>query len=271
MNNCTFAENFTYTSGTIFIADSKCNLNNCDIYNNVSKGNAAGIICCENYGSGNGKFKPRLFVNNSKFTNNIAEHHGGAIALFESIATIKNTIFKMNKAKDFIGGAIMADECTLILTKTKFYGNSAGLGGAVYSGVHNNPADWMKLNITNCTFRANKGVNGGALTVGKIPTIIRNTEFVENVGEIGGAAFFSEYVELSIEKCKFLRNRAKEGGGIAAECSILYDCVISDTEFINNRAKDVGGALMTWTKEDSIQFDNCTFTNNQPNDTKFSR
>jgi predicted outer membrane repeat protein len=89
---------------------------------------------------------------------------GGAVVVGSSYGTtdcvLADCVFAGNYAAgaaDFHywgGGAIYADECSLVLSSTVFNGNDSGLyGGALV-------AQWMDLSVHNCTFFANTAAGG---------------------------------------------------------------------------------------------------------------
>ncbi|OWT32775.1 hypothetical protein BGI41_05895 [Methanobrevibacter sp. 87.7] len=136
-----------YGAAVIVKSGATLNVDNCSFINNTASG-SAGI---DNSGT--------VLVNNSYFEGNTASSHdGGAVSgVSESFTTILNSVFVNNTAyRD--GGAIKADNSTLLIVGSKFVNNIASgyadtLGGAVY--VYGADAK-----VYNSSFIGNSVVNG---------------------------------------------------------------------------------------------------------------
>ena len=162
---------------------------------------------------------------------------GGAIIATHSKITIKNSVFKRNKAE--VGGAIYAEnDCIVAIEDTTFIDNQAlvqsstveaslAMGGVVYQ-------ESGSVRISNCLFTNNSALNsnGGVLFSYKSNILIEASEFTENTANYG-AALYSYNGSVSIESSQFDRNTATWGGVIHSSNS---DLVIDRSQFSDNRA-----------------------------------
>jgi hypothetical protein len=118
----------------------------------------------------------------------------------------------------------------------------AGYGGAVDSFG-------APLFIRDSTFVGNEGETGGAIWAGgdEMPLVIEASTFAENVANGDGGAVAVEVEhgsEHRIVDSTFVSNRATEGGG-AVEVSAGNEAavLIANSTFTGNQAVDAGGAL----------------------------
>ncbi len=111
--------------------------------------------------------------------------------------------------------------------------------------------------IDGCTFRDNKGAQGGAVYLPYYVdgTVIKNSVFDLNEALHGGGAV---YTLNSVYNCKFTRNCTFENSGALYMAGNKQD--IRDCTFENNNASDNGGAVYLTQDENNINF--CTFKNN---------
>jgi len=143
VDNCTFLNNGVFPKppfdrnmtkgGAIYSVAVNPIITNSNFTHNV--GLMGGAIVFEN---------GRNFLENNTFTNNIAERYGGgAISSTKQGDYINNCTFTDNKAKGY-GGAVSADYPTI--TNSKFSGNQAFHGGAIYT---------ISANVSNSEFYEN--------------------------------------------------------------------------------------------------------------------
>ena len=213
-------------------------------------------------------YADNVVLNNITFVNGYGSTNGGnggCICTFNNYTTIKNCNFMYNKATK-CGGAI-ATTGRLNLDNCYFYYNNAdSYGGAILAYCPQTEA--ISLNINNCTFEENWAYYGGAIYNyyytgnGWVPmdalakTYLKNTKFIYNEAQYGGALFPSQ--EVDIDSCEFLSNYASGGGGaiyMAAGVLLSNDDgsigfakpmslnIHGDTSFIDNYAEYYGGAI----------------------------
>lgn len=180
--NITFINGLSHNfGGVISIETGNVYVDECIFINNTALNDTnAGAI--SNYGTK--KNRGYLFVNNSLFINNHADHDGGAITTCYADSDIYNCVFINNSAhRD--GGAIRVsvfgygnvENCIFM------FNHADEWGGAYYS--------WSgESNIENCIFMNNTaGTNGGAVMVsGNIN--LENSIIVNNDGGETGGSFY---------------------------------------------------------------------------------
>ena len=156
--NITFINGLTLNfGGAISMETGHVYVDYCNFINNtaLNNTNAGGI---SNYGTASER--GYLFVNNSLFLNNHADHDGGAITTCYAYSYIYNSVFISNSARRD-GGAIRVsvygygavEDCIFM------YNHADEWGGAYYSWASNSV-------INRCIFMNNTGgTNGGAVMV----------------------------------------------------------------------------------------------------------
>ena len=187
-NNITFINGVTMRyGGAISMYSGSVYIDNCHFINNSALGHTAGGAIA-NFGIDN-VYKQfhvyaYLFVNNSFFINNYAEHDGGAITTDFSTANIYNSVFINNSAgRD--GGAIRINregrgnvqDCIFMFNYAEEW------GGAYYS--------WVGVsNIERCVFMNNTaGTNGGAI-MASANINVTDSIIVNNTGKAAGGALY---------------------------------------------------------------------------------
>ena len=190
-------------------------------------------------------------IHGCTFLNNSAVI-GGAIGVFyyqySTTASISDSVFKGNKAKEYGGSLHIEFGATAKVSGCIFQQNYAHNGGAM--SVYN-----IKV-IDTCYFKENVATNlGGALYIrcpsgGKSQINVTDSNFSKNSALNGGAIsgddcqenpFTYDYL-ITINKCVFINNIAYENGG--AMLMTQGDIEIIDNDFINNQASN-GGAIYT--------------------------
>ncbi len=164
-----------------------------------------------------GATKASLTVENSDFVNNLA-YCGAAIYIAadkgeESYFSIDNCTFIGNNATGIgsygytsAGGAIViVDIAEGTIKNSKFYNNTATVGGAVDISSNNNANNVIDVEIDNCDFENNTAVGspkreavGGAIrtntkyATGDILNLtVNNSNFTNNKAAAGGSAIYS--------------------------------------------------------------------------------
>lgn len=103
----------------------------------------------------------------------------------------------------------------------------------------------MLKNLTIARGFASGDFGGAILANGGVQLTLQQVQIRDSrAGLTGGAIAISPGGNLNISGSRFERNRARDGGAVAASC----DVQISDSVFFNNDAEvDQGGALQIWT------------------------
>ena len=155
-----------------------------------------------------------------------SEGNGAAISVSTSGATVElnNSNFQNNKNSSNPGGAISVGG-KFTSDFTKFSGNSASSGGAIYTFAN---ADITGNLFTTNTATGSSG-DGGAIYVSSNTTTIGSTKFVLNSAKrYGGAIYLRYYVSTNSSSAlnlnagtQFLSNKGAAGGAIYADGKTL--------------------------------------------------
>ena len=225
------------------------------------------------------------YVNNSRFEDNKAYVHGGAIHLQASSVTLNNTIFYENEANNggalFVGGAgltnyvynsnfenntandghggainWLASEGHIIASN--FTGNTAGVGGAIYLNGNSSNS-----RIVNVTFRQNSAKhNGGAIDWNATGGQLYNTTFIGNTAEYGAALCRENNATGgSGRNNTFIANHAYKSGAALAWLG-AKGISINTYYFYNNTADISGAAIFVGDDSDNCKVINSKFENN---------
>lgn len=190
-----------------------------------------------------------------------------------------------------VGGAVIVTNSNLTVRHSHFEGNSAQIGGALFSELNSN------ITIDSCTFLNNNasGCNddrclGGAVFVDAGCNVTVENSIVENnIALSGGGAFSTFQAVLSIRESVVYGNTASYGGAVAAyqystlnvEDNQFYDnmadvfggvlnvvgssAFVDSSLFTNNTASSDGGVLASQ-RGSIVDIKNCTFVNNSVGD-----
>ena len=186
-----------------------------------------------------------------------------------------------------VGGAVIVTNSNVTIRHSHFEGNSAQIGGALFSEMNSN------ITVDSCTFLNNNasGCNddrclGGAVFVDTGCTVvIENSSVESNMALTGGGAFSTFQAMLSIRDCVIYSNIANYGGAIAVYLNSTL--MIEDSQFYNNVAEFLGGVVnvvgslsfidsstlynntagtdggvLASQQGSTINIENCTFVNN---------
>lgn len=254
ITNCNFEKNRSLEEGgALYIKGidrnriQKTSITQSNFLENRSKMSGGAIFC---------GFFAQLVVKNSHYSDNISEDGGGAIAAtgrdnFTEI-NIEKTKFVENRSENR-GGAIFAKKnIKLILTDTRFDGNSSirdSAGALAIDGKGSKNLSTAEL--TRVTFVENRcRIDGGAINANvhsKIDCI--DCRFEGNYTETnsGGAVVIvgsdGEYFsEGSFKNTVFIRNRSKQDGG-AVNANLYTKTFFDSCRFKSNSCEDSGGAV----------------------------
>jgi WD40 repeat protein len=240
----------------------------------ISGGNASGLGLArlENpYHTGAGIYNKGggLTIVHCIFRCNTAKTAGGGIFTGDSEKrlTISNCIFTRNTVgktgDEGMGGGI----CNFgggyfILSKCRFVGNSARIGGGMSS---DHP---RVIKVTKCAFVNNSGTYGGGVSnYGCRSSTFVDCVFAGNSAGNDGGGMSNNGSNPVLTNCRFIGNifTALEvtglsgGGGMSngqQSCPTLINCV-----FIANRAEGSGGGVVNFAGSEPL-FANCIFTGN---------
>lgn len=234
-----------------------------------------------------------LSIDNSLFEGNTASLIGGAIYNTSAHAVITNSEFKNNSTTTTGSGGALGNYKggTYDISNTKFIGNSAGSGGAIYnSSLESDTGLFTKavVNLTNTDFKNNYAQTTGGAIWSYGETKITNSRFIDNgvsadssrMTSTGGAIYNSGKLipgdvpsgELNVDNVYFEGNVASNGGAVAN----TGDAVVQNSSFVNNGYSKIdanthlsskGGAIYNSTSigvggASSITVKNTEFTGN---------
>ena len=170
---------------------------------------------------------------------------GTALEIIKTTAQIVNSTFELNRkgnrepfiamgkrfsiyTNGFVGGAIIATGCMIIISQSTFENNGAQSGGAIFA------QQLSTIIIHNSIFTTNSAFCGGVLfSLGSI-IIIKASEFGNNTAKDDGGVLYSFGSIFMIKVSNFDNNMSTEGGGgvlysvggpatFATEISIIND------------------------------------------------
>ena len=219
------------------------------------------------------QFISELKIQNSYFY----KGNGSALILYSITVTyITDSSFISNNASSqgstdgqICGGAIhIAGSGNLIVSFSKFEGNLAEEGGALYASF-----DVTNINITQCRFLNNTATThhnsgiGGAVVIADSTsppalTVIESSFSFNTADYLGGSIYATHFI---VSNCSFAHNTAEIGGSISIPGYYVIDAVTicRHCTFSDNIARHTGGALDV-SDQSFIAYNN-TFYNNQAN------
>ncbi len=287
-----------FLPGTHHLNSTVLKIANLDYFAMQSENSTAHIVC-ENYSSVHFNHSQCIEITNLEFIgcgeNHVQsvvefvvqdttfkgkEYGGTALILIETTAQVVNSTFMSNRGSfrkcvlydpddgcygdGFIGGAIIATNCTVDINQSEFEDNGADLGGAIFAEQNS------IITMSNSAFIEHYVTFvGGVLYSNSSSITIEVSEFYGNdaiyLGAVGGAIFaFNNTIEISFSKFEnnsaedsggaifavqssiidmnhnvFSHNSAFWGGGISSKSSAV---LIKASEFHHNYA-DIGGVL----------------------------
>ncbi|MCY4061967.1 MAG: hypothetical protein OXG53_06345 [Chloroflexi bacterium] len=201
-----------------------------------------------------------LTINDSSFSNNVAEYAGGAI-ISDGMLSIADSKFDNNQAK--LDGGAIANNSALNISGSSFTNNSTdrhvGGGGAI--------VNYGELSIVDCSFANNSAGLGGGAIVTREKLTISDCSFFSNLSYSDGGAIRNLFGQLSIADSSFIRNLAEKGGGAIANYGDKdlphAQLSIAGSTFAGNIAKLTDGGAISNGDYGSLDVTNSSFTNNQ--------
>tara|TARA_B100001250_G_C19814472_1_gene797524 strand:- start:955 stop:4959 length:4005 start_codon:yes stop_codon:yes gene_type:complete len=178
---------------------------------------------------------------------------GGAVDVYRSNATFRNTTFERNGTYcEYDGGALYLedngddDKSHVDIFNCQFLYNGDDCGNSYGGAIYNNR---MQMNIKDSYFTENEAnINGGAIYISDNSEIIHvdNSIFYRNGIDVdqGGAIYQNSYSDtLYINQSTFSRNgyHTSDGGAIRSSRSKL---VINNTDITQNHAEHGSGVYI---------------------------
>jgi hypothetical protein len=146
--------------------------------------------------------------------------------------------------------SVTAEFATLSLNYLTLTDGNANNGGAISNGG--------TVNITDCTFSGNQGINGGAIWNGAASLNIIGSTFSGNMAipgdeqnPAGGAIYDTDTASVTITNSTFSNNQALGSGGVAFGGAIenlsSSSLILTNDTFLGNKAtgakENLGGAI----------------------------
>ena len=231
--NSKFIHNVGRFGGGIYVSDIVQIDGNIQLINNVGQDAGGGIYI--NGGIVN-------FRGHSSFQNNVGYRGGGMSVQSATVSFEGNHSFSGNTATES-GGGIWVFESTMISEETSILTLTQNIAHAYGGGIcveHSLSALLLK---GSDTFNKNSGVFGGALSAKSSRLKLnKNTTFVQNVADQGGAIFLEDSPQCTLNGTStFLGNSVNGyGGGIHSFRSLLF---FGGTQLFTNNTAAYGGAM----------------------------
>ena len=181
---------------------------------------------------------------------------GTALIVTESTATLDRVAFLFNvgseqrmisQAANYVtetaGGAVLSNRSVIIIIQSWFEGNSAGVGGAIYSELNSN------ITILSTTFVENRATaycrvcGGGVLYADSRSTVkVRDSKFERNMAKSDGGVFLIQQNTNHVIHNQF----STEYGTVSHSTSDLVSIITThNSEFISNCARRGAVAAVT--------------------------
>lgn len=188
--------------------------------------------------------------------------------------TIANGNLRNAGGSTKVGGGIYNDHGTLTVENGTLTGNSADIGGGIFSNGEHGIAI---LTLSNCALVNNSADVAGGIANDGISGVgvlnVNASTFIENyaswIGTGGGALFNEGYLgeaSVMIENCTFVQNGAEHGGAIYNDGFQGHvSGIVTNSTFSTNAANASGGGI--YNSEGSggsvtLDIANCTFSQN---------
>ena len=193
------------------------------------------------------------------------ENSSAVLELIETTAQIVNSTFVPNRkvlykecatfsyACGFFGGAIIATNSTVDISRSRFEDNKANVGGAIFAEQDS------IINVNGSVFVSNSATNrgGGVLYSNNSTITIEASEFYDNGATyLEGGVLYSSNSTITIEASEFYGNSAHSGGVLASISSTIR---IKASEIYDNKALS-GGVLYSY--QSTIKIEASEFHNN---------
>jgi len=255
ITNTIFKENSAYTSaGALYTNTFSGNIDGSTFEKNSALNSGGGAIHISATFSGDIK-------NGSKFINNTAKSHGGALWGADFKGSIIGSEFSNNTAEDGAGGAIWIRNSITgniqgsIFQNNKAEGNGNDRGDGSPGGGNGGAIRVSNIDgaIDNSTFTNNTANYGGGaihLYAGTLGGGIKNgSKFIDNTAGGPGGAIWANTINNGISDSEFIGNKSLSGTGGAIRVEHKITGGITDSIFRKNRAGSTtahgGGAIAT--------------------------
>ena len=122
------------------------------------------------------------------------------------LLTVKN--LTMTRGRDSEGGGAirLQNNGRAVVSDSRFVGNSANSGGAIFIGWTGADHSWATVNRSS--FVENRATNGGAIYAGSGTISVRDSSFSNNSAEFrsGGAIGMTNFIRVDVDNSTFIDN-----------------------------------------------------------------
>jgi hypothetical protein len=219
-------------------------------------------------------------IGDSVFMGNKTDMDGGAIAVEAAngglALDVSDTLFRGNRARK--GGAIrLSGNGGLTVAGSTFASNTATFGAGGLDWNNTGGGD-LTLDVSDSTFKSNKGVFGGAVKLGlngggTADLMIMGSDFTSNTSTSGSAAIdvwaVPGNVMLDVSDTDFSKNKGATAGAVQAQAvkgsppnDGTVDLILSGGKFFKNSSKGSGGGLNLSADTLDAELTNCLFVGN---------
>ena len=214
------------------------------------------------------------FITNNSFISNKFGKFCGPVGIISQDNTHENASVLLNRDHAYVGGAIIANQSNLTITKSNFEGNSAEIGGAIFAAVNSNitiiSSTFKNNYVTNVTERADLSYYGGALYIEgstrnssyisdeNSQLVVLESEFRNNTASVGGV-LLTYGCKVNITSSIFVNNSARESGVIEAKGGRII--VLYNSTFYKNVAYLHYGVIYSF-RISTLTVNSCYFINN---------
>ena len=183
------------------------------------------------------KISSQIRIRNSILRLNKAKNSGGSMLIHHSQAIVQSSTFSNESVTLGYGGAICVESVANVTVQETSFDGCVGLYGGAMSVMSDSI---LKLEYSNLT--ASVGLNkGGGLYVDESSEINLNIfNLLENSVSESGGAIYCRNSQVTLEKGNFIHNTAKRGGGVFGnDCRVVFDYI----QIVNNIATLCGGGM----------------------------
>lgn len=168
-------------SASLWAINSNFTINNCIFTKNISTGSSSAEqtsgIYISNGGMSQSQSGKDFVISNSEFLNNDSKYEGAAIRAEDADLKIIASRFFGNSAQK--GGAVYLSGCDTFIDRTSFYDNKALSGSALGGAINLESGGTLK--IANSSFAANVANNNGSAISATLKDLtVINSTFAKN-------------------------------------------------------------------------------------------
>jgi hypothetical protein len=219
----------TFIGGAITLVNAQAIFTSCTFQNSAANSPVPGTGGGAQWIAGS-----IVYFDSCTWTGNTSPSFGAGMSVLGSRVYVSNSRFSNNRvdlpghAANAAGGAISINDSTVSVSNSSFDNNRAGyVGGAIFAiGLWKSPANVPATDVTirDCAFNGNAAQFDAAFNPPPLPAI-------------GGAVHFEGQTTAKVFNCRFNSNTARQGGALSNYLAITE---INGCVFKNNTATGTG-------------------------------